>query len=548
MSLQPQAFPPLPVETAQIAQKIFRRRGNIYLTIGDQIGPLFADVDFADLYAADGAPAISPNLLALAVIFQRQEDLADQAMADAVRARIDLKYALHLAIDDPGFDGSLLSDFRGRLLRNAAALRLFERVLVRLGELGLVAGGGKQRSDGSYVLAATRLLTQVELLGETLRVALEALAAYQPDWLRGVAQAHWYQRYGQPWTTWHLPKSNEKRQQLALAIAADGYHLLAALAGPAAPSQVTSLPEISTLRQVWEQRLTRDASVIALRPRDELGAGAALISTPHDPEVRGSVHGDHVWEGYGLHWTETCEPDRPHLITDVTVVPATTPDVTQVAGIHARLTLRHLLPAEHLVDAGYTAGHVLVESLARGVRLVGPLSDESSWQARTPGGLTSAQFRLDWAQQVAVCPQGQRARSWSLHDNADGQPVVDIKFAKPVCAACPVQERCTRGAAGRTLQLSIYHDAILAARQDQQTAAFRQQYSLRAGIEGTVSETVRAHGARETRYIGLAKTHLQAILTAIAVNLKRAALWLMAKARTHTRARGLACLAPQLAA
>jgi hypothetical protein len=101
------------------------------------------------------------------------------------------------------------------------------------------------------------------------------------------------------------------------------------------------------LRQVWEQRLTRDAGGIALRPRDELVPGAALISTPHDPEVRGSVHGDHVWEGYGLHWTETCEPDRPHLITDVAVVPATTPDVTQVDGIHARLTLRNLLPAEH---------------------------------------------------------------------------------------------------------------------------------------------------------------------------------------------------------
>ena len=127
--------------------------------------------------------------------------------------------------------------------------------------------------------------------------------------------------------------------------------------------------------------------------------------------------------------------------------------------------------------------------VARGVRLVGPLSDESSWQARRPDGLTSAQFRLDWAQQVAVCPQGQRSRSWSLHDNADGQPVVDIEFAKSICDACPVHERCTRGAAGRTLQLSIYHDAILAARQDQQTAAFQEQYTLRAGIEGTVSET-----------------------------------------------------------
>ena len=123
------------------------------------------------------------------------------------------------------------------------------------------------------MLAATRLLTQVELLGETLRVALEALAAYRPDWLRSVAPAHWYARYGQPWTTWHLPKSNEKRQQLALAIAADGYQLLDALAGPEAPSQVTSLPEIMTLRQVWEQRLTRDAGVIALRPARRTGRG-----------------------------------------------------------------------------------------------------------------------------------------------------------------------------------------------------------------------------------------------------------------------------------
>ena len=112
------------------------RKGNLYLTIGDQIGPLFADVDFSALYAADGAPAYSPNLLALAVIFQQLEDLSDQAMADAI-ARIDLKYGLHLELDDAGFDGRRLSDFRRRLLQQAAAQRLFERVLQRLAELNL---------------------------------------------------------------------------------------------------------------------------------------------------------------------------------------------------------------------------------------------------------------------------------------------------------------------------------------------------------------------------------------------------------------------------
>ncbi len=187
MSFHPTAIPPIPEETARIAKQAFRRKGNIYLVLGDQIGTLFDDVDFSDLYAADGAPAFSPNLLALAVIFQRQEDLADQAMADAVRSRMDLKYALHLALDDTGFDGSLLSDFRERLLHNGAALRLFDRLLVRLAELDLLQAGGKQRTDGTHVLAATRTLTRLELLAETLRLALEALADYRPAWLRSVA-------------------------------------------------------------------------------------------------------------------------------------------------------------------------------------------------------------------------------------------------------------------------------------------------------------------------------------------------------------------------
>jgi transposase len=543
MSLQPKPLPPLPEDTARLAKKIHRRKGNIYLTIGDQIGPLFDDIDFSDLYAADGAPALPPNLIALAVVFQRLEDLSDQDMADAVRDRISLKYALHLAADDPGFDGSVLSDFRQRLLKSEAALRMFDRLLARLQELGLVKGGGKQRTDGSYVLGATRLLNQVELLGETVRVALEALAAYRPDWLRSVALPHWRERYGLPWNGWRLPKSQEKRQQLALEMAADGYHLLDATAQPDAPSQAATLPEVVSLRQIWQQRLSRQDGTIQLLPRDALPPGAELVCTPHDPDVRAGVHGDHVWEGYGVHHTETCDDDLPHLLTDVTVVAATTPDVKLVDGIHARLSQRDLLPKDHYLDAGYSAGHTLVDSQGRGVRTIMPMGAESSWQARSTGGLTSDLFHIDWVRQQATCPQGHDSQYWSLHDNLEGQPVVDIRFPKTVCAACPVRERCTHSAGGRTLKVSIYHDAIVAQRRAQQSDAFKQEYTRRAGIEGTVSATVREHGARRSRYIGLAKTQLQALLTAMAVDLKRAALWLMAKTPATTRPPGLACLA-----
>src|SRR5512139_2069415 len=132
MSVHITPFPALPEDTARLAQAVFKRKGNVYLTIGDQLGTLFDDVDFAALYAADGKPAVSPNLLALVLVLQFMENLPDRETADAVRSRIDWKYALHLPLADPGFDDSVLSEFRERLTEHETALRMFEAVLVRL--------------------------------------------------------------------------------------------------------------------------------------------------------------------------------------------------------------------------------------------------------------------------------------------------------------------------------------------------------------------------------------------------------------------------------
>ncbi len=175
------------------------------------------------------------------------------------------------------------------------------------------------------------------------------------------------------------------------------------------------------------------------------------------------------------------------------------------------------------------------------------IAADASWQARIPDGLTSDRFALDWAAQVAVCPQGQRSRSWRLGTDKHGQPEVDITFATRTCQTCPLHARCTQNQDGRRLKLSIYHEAIVAARRTQRTPAFKQEYARRAGIEGTVALTAGAYGGRRTRYIGPAKTTLQAILTAMAINLRRAALWLMTERPVTTRPPSLACLA-QLAA
>ena len=546
MSLHVTLFPPIPTDTARVAKAAFRRKGSIYLTIGDHIGTLFDAVDFSDLYAADGAPGLSPNLLALVLVFAFIEDLSDREAAEAVLARIDWKYALHLSLTDPGFDHSVLHDFRQRLVQHDAASQLFNVVLARLGELGLVRAGGRQRTDGSYVLAASHQLSRLELVRETLADALVALAELDPTWLRGIAQPHWYDRYREAWASGRLPKGQAKRDALALAIGADGCYLLARLAQPEAPRQAQALPEVQLLQQVWAQQFDCCADPVQWCAAEQVPPGAELIVTPQDPEARPGQHGAHAWHGYAVHWTESCDADLPHLLTDARAVPATTPDVKVLPVIQADLAARGLLPAEQLVDAGYMAGHSLVESRTQyGIDLIGRLPAESSWQARQADGVSTAQFQFNWARQEVICPQGQVAPMSPVRFNTAGQPVVDIHFRTAACQDCPLRQRCTQSTAGgRSLKVSIYHDVILAARQRQQTEPFAQVYAQRAGIEGTVSQAVRQHGARRTRYIGLAKTQVQTLLTAIAINVKRAALWLMGRRRAATRPAQLRCLQP----
>ncbi len=551
MSLHVQPFPALPEDTALVAKAAFKRRDNIYLTIGDQLGPLFAEVDFSCMYAADGKPALAPNLVALVSVFQFMERLADREAADAVRSRIDWKYALHLALDDRGFDDSVLSDFRERLARHAMAQVMFDELLKRLRAVGLVQKGSKQRTDATAMLAATRTLNRVQLVAETMRLALEALADYRADWLRAIALPHWYERYGLLLTDFRLPRSKAKQEALALDIGRDGFHLLDALDQADAPSQAAALPAVRVLAQVWQQQFERHDDGPHWRAPADKPPAAELINTPHDPEVRFTAHGSKTWTGYQTHWTETCDAERPHLITHVATTSTDTRDVEVIPQIHAALQRLDLLPSAHWVDAGYTSGPNLVDSLQRyAVRMIGPLTEDNSWQAHTAGGLTQDHFQIDFAQQQATCPQGQPSSRWTATTHKDGRTEIQVEFPKTVCRACALRQSCVKGTQhGRTLTLSAAYEAIQAAREHQRTDAFRQEYSLRAGIEGTVSAVVRQHGARRTRYIGQAKTHVQNLLTAMAINVRRTALWLMGERPGTTRPTSLHCLAPaQLAA
>src|SRR3712207_1939340 len=253
MSLQPQAVYVVPEETARVARAAFPK-GNAYLRMHDELGRLYADGDFAALFPTRGQPALAPAQLALVTLMQFAENLSDRQAADAVRARIDWKYALCLALEDPGFDASVLSEFRARLLAGGQEALLFDLLLARCRAAGLVRARGRQRTDATAVLAAIRLLNRLELVGETLQHALHTLAAVVPDWLRRQCPAEWVDRYARRLEEYRLPKELAARQALAAQIGADGRQLLLAVRSPSAPTWLRELPAVETLRQVWGQQ------------------------------------------------------------------------------------------------------------------------------------------------------------------------------------------------------------------------------------------------------------------------------------------------------
>jgi transposase len=538
MTLHPQVCYSIPAETERVARAAFPKPSP-FMRIRDELGMLFSDHDFAALFADVGQPALSPARLMLLTIFQFMEGLSDRQAADAVRRCIDWKYALGLELTDPGFDFSVLCEFRDRLLATEQGPALLTHFLELCRALGLVRARGKQRTDATHVLAAIRTLNRLECLGETLADTLRQLLIDAPLWAQTTIPADWWQRYAQRFDQFRLPTSQPKRQALAEVLGADGRQLLRWASAASTPAIVQTHPALALLRQVWLQQFYAEEDPIRLRSTDDLPPAALLIGSPHDPDARFSTKRDTSWNGYKVHLTETCDPDRPNLITDVQTTPATTADVEITPTIHSALAARDLLPSEHYVDSAYPDGATLVSSReTHRIELVGPVHRDTSWQAQAGEGFDLACVVVDWEAEQVTCPQGQASRVWSPSQDGHGNAVIHIQFERTICGACAQRAACTKAKSGpRTLKLrpQAQHEALQVARQRQMTDDFKQRYRLRAGIEGTIAQGVQVCELRCARYRGLAKTRLQYIFTALALNLIRLVAWWNEQPRAQTR-------------
>ncbi len=520
----------MPAELVPIGAKVLPP-DSPYRLVGDQLYEQYDEADFADLYHAEGKPAVSPVDLALVTAFQFLENLSDREAAEALRLNLGWKYALHLPLDYAGFDFSVLCEFRERVIAHQAEARVFEQVLEQLQDLGLLKRRGRQRTDSLAVLTKVRQLNRLERVVETLRLALRALLKEDPTWTRATVPPTWEERYGERCLAARL--SEEQRQTLAAEVGRDGQWLLERLQAETTPASLRTLPAVQVLATVWQQQFKVVEEQVLFQepgPYD----GKTYIQTPHDPDARYSSKGQQSWVGDKLQVTETDDAGLPHLITDMAMTSSVVADCEALGPIQERLAERDVLPEEQLTDKSYVNEATLVNSGEKGVDLVGPVQATYSPQARLPQGITLDQFSFDQQASTATCPAGQTVKAISTADKR-----LVFRFPKAVCAVCSLRPRCCTGQGGRTVSIGLHHDVLEAARARQQTAEFKTEYRQhRSGIESTLSALVRGHGLRVARYIGTAKRHLQALFTGVAVNLRRAARWLAGQ-RPQVRRRGL---------
>jgi len=517
MSLK-QTFPTeIPASTREVVAGMLPA-DSVCRLLGDKAEEIIDESALAAMYHQTGRGGINPVLLCFVLALQFLEKQPDRQAAEMAKMRLDWKYALRQELDWTGFDYSSLCNFRKRLYAHGQEYLMFEQVLGYLLRSGYVKSQ-RQRSDATHVLAAVERLSRLELLWETLRLALGALINADAKWVIRQLPAAFVSFYSEKRADFRLSEA-QARQGLQDA-GQDGFWLLSQIEQNGSPAW-QDLPAIVTLAQVLAQQFDPgDADGgSGLKAKANIDAKGDVITSPHEPAVRYSRKGkETAWRGYKAQVTETVDGDFP-VITDIGIHSAIETDGSALESIQARLAGRGLLPEKQYVDQAYCNGKTLQDSERKGLNLRGFIGSNS----RKPVGFRLQDFHIDLEKRQALCPAGKKAMVFNPSSQSD--VAWHVRFGKQ-CQPCPFNSLCTTEKRGRSLEISPYYQQLRGRRKEQASAGFVKEMHARARIESTIGELTRRHGLRQSRYRGQNKVELQAAFTAAAVNLKRLARYLV---------------------
>ncbi len=508
------SFHDIPQEISRWGKKHLKNN-NLYRIIGDQLLSFICVDEFTSMYSNTGRPSINPIILSLVTLFQFLEDIPDRVAAEYVVTRLDWKYALHIPMDDPGFHYSDLCNFRKRLAEHGKESLLFDQLLKKIESLGFLKKRKYQRTDSTHVLALVSELSRLENLSESLRVSLKAIHKLDPTFYKMTIPT----LYREHWSVSHsdYQMTESQRKEALDRVGQDIHWLLSFL--KINKESFLRLPELEVLKTLFHQQFTLQDSPQGsqkVRLKDKAETGKDKIQSPHEPEARYSEKRGKFWVGYKAHITETAnEKGEVNFITDITTTNSCEQDNETLPEIQKKLEANDLKPEQQFTDKGYVTGNNLSKSDEENIQLMGEAS-----QLNNKGLFTADDFTVDYQTMTATCPAECTSISWKERESGNNKGDIQVRFGDQ-CNHCPLKEKCTTGKRGRRLRLSSHYPILRKRREESKTDAFKELMKRRPPVEGTISEMVRAHGLRTSRYRGMVKTHFQGLMIGTAVNLKR---------------------------
>lgn len=475
------------------------------------------------MYCSDnGRPAIDPVILAGATLLQYMEKKPDRQAAECVKLHLGWKLGLELEVDDEGFHPTTLTNFRERLLKNGAERAVFDSILKTLREAGLIRKDTKQRLDSTHVLGLISDMSKLELVRETLRLALEEIEK------QGMEKTlEWWEtlkgRYYEDPGDWR-EEDREKLREKFREAGEDALKLRTWLKEQ--PESLRGAERVKLLERVFEEQFELRGGVVERREKLQSGT----VCNPHDPDAQWAqkdAAGKKTWTGYKAQVMETVgddvEPKKKgepteQFITEVLTTEAISSDIAGMRDVLEKQKEQGLgRPGELFVDAGYVTDDTLAEAEKEGAQLVGPARPSP----KNENMFRSEEFEVDNESRQTTCPAGQKSSQCSLiEDRHHGREYYRYEWGDQ-CDGCGQQRGCTRSRNGRrSLVVGVYHDLLQRRRREMGTEEFKLRMRRRNGIEGTISEMKRC-GLRRSRYRGLGKTRLANYFIGSACNVNR---------------------------
>jgi len=501
--------------SANIVMKNFLDENDPMMIFSREIHPLFNDKDFEECYSKIGRKGKSPAFLAMITLLQWKESLSDMETMNAVKKWLDWKIALHLPVNaDYQFDSSTLCVFRKRLKENNMMSIVFDKILNKIRDLGFIKKNTKQRIDATHIVKYVNRISTTDLLFRAVKHLMLEIKKLDLEFYNTEIPEDLQERYENKFSSFGLSK--EKRGSRQAEIVEDGYRIKLILQKLQKETR-DSLQQLEIMEKIFSENIIisyKEVNKKTFLEIKEIETPKQTIFDPTDPSIQLGKKGKVCWVGEKCHIVETALKGEKNFIVGIIQQTAQENDRKILPNLKEMNEKLGLKPEKTFADGNYMSATAIRDYSERKEKLMGYVQKDTSIKEK---GYRVQDFNINIETMNAICPTGKKSVKTSKHKKSSR-----IHFDREDCQSCEFFEKCVASKNGkRILTVIDDYEYLKARRMEQESKDFRKEMSVRAQVEGTISELVRFHGIRCIRYKGKKGRKMQYYMAAAALNLKR---------------------------